>query len=91
MNEFNKYIVEEETDINNELFTKHFNYQRPSDMLNHLYKTNGINNNNKLVSVINSGLKDLKEEIKKMSEEEKEIEDPESIVEIVEEILKFNK
>ena len=41
--------------------------------------------------MINSELKDLKEEIKKMSEEEKETEDPESIVEIVEEILKFNE
>ena len=43
------------------------------------------------MNVINSGLKDLKEEIKKMSEEEKKIEDPELIVEIVEEILKFNE
>ena len=43
------------------------------------------------MNVINSGLKDLKEEIKKMSEEEKEIKDPESIVEIVEEILNFNR
>ena len=41
--------------------------------------------------MINSGLKDLKEEIKKMSKEEKEIEEPDMIVEIVEEILKFNK
>ena len=41
--------------------------------------------------MINSGLKDLKEEIEKMSNEEKEIEDPESIVEIVKGILKFNK
>ena len=43
------------------------------------------------MNVINSGLKDLKEEIKKMSEAEIEIEDPESIVKIVEEILKFNE
>ena len=41
--------------------------------------------------MINSGLKDLKEEIKKISEAEIEIEDPESIVKIVEEILNFNK
>ena len=47
--------------------------------------------NNELVNAINSGLKDLKEEIKKMSESEIEIEDPESIVKTVEEILKFNK
>ena len=46
---------------------------------------------NKLVNVINSGLKDLKEEIKKMSKEERETEEPERIVEIVEEILNFNK
>ena len=59
-------------------------------MLKSLYKAN-TSQNNELVSLINSGLKDLKEEIKKMSEEEKEIEDPESIVEIVEEILKFNE
>ena len=44
-----------------------------------------------LVNVINSGLKDLKQEIKKMSEAEIEIEDPESIERIVEEILKFDK
>ena len=43
------------------------------------------------MNVINSGLKDLKEDIKKMSEAEIEIEDPESIVKIVEEILKFNE
>ena len=41
--------------------------------------------------MINSGLKDLKEEIKKISEAEIEIEDPELIVNIVEKILKFNK
>ena len=43
------------------------------------------------MSLINSGLKDLKEKIKKMPEKEIEIEDPESIVEIVEEILRFNE
>ena len=60
-------------------------------MLEHLNETNDIEKNNKLVNVINSGLKDFKEEIKKMSKEEKEIEDPESIVNLVEEFLKFNK
>ena len=60
-------------------------------MFKYLYQTNDKEKNTELVNMINSGLKDLKEEIKKMSEEEKEIEDPESIVEIVEEILKFNK
>ena len=60
-------------------------------MLKDLYKINDKEQNSKLVNVINSGLKDLKEEIKKMPEKEKEIEDPELIVEIVEEILKFNE
>ena len=54
-------------------------------------KTNDKEKNNELVSLINSGLKDLKEEFKKMSEEEIELEDPESILEVVEKILKFNE
>ena len=91
MNEISKYIAEEETDINEKLLKKHFNYQEPSDMLNHLYETNDINNNNKLLSVISSGLKDLKKEIKKMPKEERETKKPDNIVKIVEEILKFNK
>ena len=41
--------------------------------------------------MINSGLKDLKEDIKKISEAEIENEDPKLIVNIVEKILKFNK
>ena len=60
-------------------------------MLEHLNKTNDKEKNDKLVSVINSGSKDLKEEIKKMSKKEIEIENPELIVEIVERILKFNE
>ena len=86
-----KQIIDEETDINDDLFNKYFKFQRPSDMLMLLNKTNDTEKNNKLVNLINSGLKDLKEEIKKMSEAEIEIEDPESIVKIVEEIFNFNK
>ena len=54
-------------------------------------KTNDSEKNNKLVSLVNSGLKDLKEEIKKMSKAEIEIEDPELIVNIIKKILKFNE
>ena len=86
-----KQITVEEKDINDDLFNKYFKFQRPSDMIMLLNKTNDTEKNNKLVNLINSGLKDLKEEIKKMSEAEKEIEDPELIVNIVEKILKFNK
>ena len=60
-------------------------------MLVFLNKTNDTQKNNQLVKLINSGLKDLKEEIKKMSEAEMENEDPESRVNIIEKILKFNK
>ena len=91
VNAFNEWINKEETDINKELFEKHFNFQRPSSMLKYLYKPNDREKNNKLVSAINSGLQYLKEEIKEMSEEEREIEEPDKIVKIVKEILKFNK
>ena len=60
-------------------------------MLALLNKTNDTEKNNKLVSLINSGLKSLKEEIKKMSEVEIENENPELIVKIVKKVLKFNK
>ena len=90
-NKFNKWVNKQETDINKELFKNHFSFQTPSALLKELYKTNDEEKNRLLVNVINSGLKDLKEEIKKMSEAEIENEDPESIVEIVEKILKFNE
>ena len=89
-NAFNEQISKEETDINIQLFKKHFKFQRPSDMLKPLYKANTCQNN-ELVSVISSGLKDLKEETKEMSEEEIKIEKPDKIIKIVEEILRFNK
>ena len=60
-------------------------------MLKDLYQINDREKNNKLVSVINSGLKDLKKGIEEMSKEERENKKPDKIVEIVEEILKFNK
>ena len=91
MNEIIKYIAKEEIDLNEELFKKYFNFQRPTDMFILLNKTKDKTKNIELVNVINSGLKDLKEEIKKISEAEIEIEDPELIVNIVEKILKFNK
>ena len=90
--EFNKQITDEETDINDDLFNKYFKFQRPNfNMLMLLNKTNDTEKNNKLVNLINSGLKDIKEDIKKIYEVEIENEDPESIVKIVEKILKFNK
>ena len=90
IDKFSKYIAEKETDIDKELFKNYFKFQRPSDMLKSLYKAN-TSQNNELISLINSGLKDLKEEIKKMSKEEIENEKPDEIVRVVEMILDFNK
>ena len=87
----NKWIIDEEENINKELFKNYFLFQTLYALLKDLYQTNDKEKNNKLVNVINSGLKDLKEEIKKMPKEEKEIEEPDVIVEIAEDILEFNK
>ena len=77
--------------MNEELFKKHFGFQKPSDIFNSLINTKDIEKNNKLVVSIIGVLKDLKEETNKMSEQEIKIEKPDKIVEIVKDILKFNK
>ena len=91
MNKIIKRVSEKEIDLNEEIFKKYFNFQRRNDLLMLLNKTNDKEKNIELVNVINSGLKDLKEEIKKMSKAEIEIEKPDEIVNIVEKILKFNE
>ena len=88
---FNEWVNKKETDINYELFQKHFKFQKPSDMLKPVYKTNDKKNNNNLVNIIKSGLSDLKKEIEDMSEEEKETEKPSEIIYIVKVFLEFNK
>ena len=88
---FNEWVNKKETDINYELFEKHFKFQRPSDMLKPVCKTNDKKNNNMLVNIIKSGLSDLKNETEDMSKEEKEIEKPREIIDIFKETLKFNK
>ena len=91
MRKFNELINKKETDINRELFQKHFKFQRPSDMLKFVYTTNDKKKNDDLGNLIKSGLSDLKNEIENMNEEEKEIEKPNEIVDIVEKILEFSK
>ena len=91
VNKFNESIIKEETKINKELLNKHFHYQTPSALLKDLYNTNNKEKNSLLLSVINSGIKDLKEQINKMFEKERQIEKPDEMVEIGEEILKFNE
>ena len=91
-NGVDKFINEgAQTHMNNELFQKYFKYSKPVDMAKKLLNIKDKDENNDLVNVIKSGLKDLKEEIKEMSKEERETEKPDKIVESVEEILKFNE
>ena len=90
LKEFSEWMKREETGINRELFQKRFSFQRPSDMLKVLYTANDKSKNNKLVSMIKSGLDDLKSEIGDMSIEEKEIEEPRKLVDIVERVREFN-
>ena len=70
---------------------KHFKIEKPSLMYEVLRRTNDKEKNSELVTIFNSGLKELKEEIKKISKEEIEIEEPDEIVRVVEMILDFNK
>ena len=61
-------------------------------MLKKLEKsTNNKERNEVQVITINSGLRDLKEEIEDTSEQEEETENPNEVVNIVEIILEFNK
>ena len=66
---FNEWVNKQEISINKKLFKNYFSFQTPSALLKELYKTDDKEKNKLLVSVINSGLKDLKEEINKMSKE----------------------
>ena len=83
-------LIKKETGINRELFKKHFNFQRPSDMLKIVYNTNDKNKNNDLINIIKIELSDLKKEMEDMNKEEKDIEKPNEIIDFVEKILEFN-
>ena len=73
------------------MFETHFNVIAPTVLAKTLFETKNKKNNNDLVNVSNSELKDLKEEITNMSEEGKKIEKPNDIIKLVAEILEFTK
>ena len=80
-----RLIYSQEREISNELVRKHFLVQDLGDLLEKMKKLKNNPEKNKIkVNLINSGLRDLKEEIEDMSEEEKEIENPNEIVDIAE-------
>ena len=70
-NKFFKYIENQSKSIDYDLFETHFNVIAPTVLAKTLFETKNKKNNNDLVNVSNSELKDLKEEITNMSEEEK--------------------
>ena len=91
-NKFMELINSKENEMNNELVTKYFFAQKLGTVLKQIKDLkNNPEKNKKLVNVIKSGLKDLKEEIEEMSKKQKEIEKPDKIVDFVEKILKFNE
>ena len=63
IDKFRKYIAEKETDIDEELSTRYFGFQKSSDIFNSLIDTNDIEKNNKLVVSIIGVLKDFKEKL----------------------------
>ena len=75
-------------DINDELVRKHFLVQ---DLGSLLEKLRMIQKKKFQVDLVNSGLRDLKEEFEDMSEEEKEIENPNEIINLVENIIEINR
>ena len=94
MNGLIKKKTKNKTGINRELFRKHFNFQRPSDMLKVFYTANAKKKNGDLVVAVvatKSGLSDLRKEIENVSEKEKKIEKPNEVVDIFKEILRLNK
>ena len=59
--------------MNIELFKKYFDFQTPTAMLKTLYKLNDKKKNKQFVDVINTGLRDFKEEIKDIGKKEKKL------------------
>ena len=89
---FMRTIGVKERKINREPVKKYFFNDDLRSLLKNLKKSkNNLKRNNIQVDLIDSGLKDLKEQITNMSEEEKKIEKPNEIANIVEDILEFNR
>ena len=84
-------IDKEDTHVNQELFQKYFQIQKPSLMYEVLRTINDKEKNDDLVDAFNSAWKDLENDAKNMSKEEKEIEQPDEKIRAVKTILDFNE
>ena len=74
-----------------DLIQKHFNYNTLEKMLETLFDTRDSYKNGVKVSLIKSGLRDLKNEIKQMSKNERNSKRPDAIVDLVEKVLDANE
>ena len=88
VNAFNEQIINEEADIESDVFFKYFSAEKPCQLFNHIYE---VDNKNMIINIVNSELEDLKKEIKKMTKQERKTEKIDKTVKLVEEILKFDK
>ena len=77
--------------LNSDLIRKHFNYNTLGEMLESLSNARSTYKNGVKVSLIKSGLRDLRNEIKQMFENKIKSERPDGIVNLVEKILDFNE
>ena len=77
--------------LDSDFIRKCFNYNILGEMLETLDNTKGTCENGVKVSLIKSGLIDLKNEIKQVSENKIKSERPNVIVNLVEKILHFNE
>ena len=85
------FIEEKSKEINNDLFTKYFNFSTPIDLANQLYETKSKNKNSEFEKEIKKSWSNLKDELEKMSKEKIENKKPNEILEIVNKIIDFNK
>ena len=88
---FERLIDFKKRDISDELVRNNFLVQDLGALLEKLKKLKNNPEKKIQVNLINTGLRDLKEEIEDMSEEEKETKNPNGIIDIAENILEFNR
>ena len=90
-NELDESLFKIKRYLDPDLIRKHFNYNTLGEMLESLDNTKGPYTNGVKVSLIKSGLRDLKNKIKQMSENKIKSERPNVIENLVEKILDFNE
>ena len=88
-NELDNLLFKTRSYLDFDLIQKHFGYNNLEGMLESLNNTKNTYKNGVKLTLIRSGLRDLKNEIRKMSKNEIKSERPDVIVNLVERILAF--